>query len=502
MVKKNNSGTWNALTDSRVAVTRVSEACYPEKPPFNPGRNYPEWDDAPIDATNKVYGAVRELFCLLGLDAANFGAAGWNPLGEIIRPGDTVLLKPNLIAESHKYHSEEWQQIITHPAVVRAVLDYVLLALKGKGKAIVADGPQYDSNWDLIVGRSGLLAVVEAARQRSQVPIELLDLRDYWQDLRGDVIYRRVPLPGDPQGGTEIDLGQASEFVGHQGAGRYYGSDYFQEETNYYHSSGRHVYKICATAANADVLINLPKMKTHSKVGVTLSLKNLVGINAGRNYLPHHTDGTPETGGDQFPERSFCSVSERIGIRWFQRQSLRFPKVAAPIYRLAKKICTPIYGETEKVVRSGNWYGNDTAWRMVLDINKVLMYSNGKEFPAEKPKRFLSIIDGVIAGDGEGPVCPEPLPAGVLLAGFNPLAVDCAAAHLMGFDVDLIPMLVRGFHIKDLPIANFSFKQIRILSQIAAWNNILQDIPLTSCLHFKATSGWAGHIERQQREKA
>ena len=485
------------LADSRVAVTRLTEARYPELPPFNPEKNYPEHGDTAIHGSNPVYSGVRQLFRLLGLDTAKFGRTEWNPLGSIIRPGDTVLLKPNLIAESHKYRPDEWQQIITHPAVVRAVLDYVLLALKEKGKVIVADGPQYDSNWDLIVKSSGLFAVIEDAQKRSRVPIELLDLRDYWQDSRGDVIYRRVSLPGDPKGAREIDLREASEFVGHTGVGRYYGSDYDQKETNYCHSNGRHVYKICATAADVDVLINLPKMKTHKKVGVTLSLKNLVGINAGRNYLPHHTDGTPTTGGDQFPYKSFSSSSERIGIRWLQRLTLSCPLLMAPFYRMVKKVFSQFYGNSQKVIRSGNWFGNDTAWRMVLDINKILMYSNGGRFPADKPKRFLSIIDGVIAGEGEGPLCADPLPVGVLFGSFNPLAVDCVATHLMGFDIRLIPTLTRGFQIRRFPLAQFDEGQIQVISDVKEWNKRLLDISLEHCFSFIPNVGWAGHIERK-----
>jgi hypothetical protein len=35
-----------------------------------------------------------------------------------------------------------------------------------------------------------------------------------------------------------------------------------------------------------------------------------------------------------------------------------------------------ILGETGKVIRSGNWHGNDTIWRMILDLNKILLYGN------------------------------------------------------------------------------------------------------------------------------
>src|SRR5438045_9670723 len=52
---------------------------------------------------------------------------------------------------------------------------------------------------------------------------------------------------------------------------------------------------------DADVFINLPKLKTHKNVGLTCALKNLVGINANKNWLPHQTEGTPDQGGDQFP---------------------------------------------------------------------------------------------------------------------------------------------------------------------------------------------------------
>ena len=51
---------------------------------------------------------------------------------------------------------------------------------------------------------------------------------------------------------------------------------------------------------HADVVINLPKLKTHKKTGVTISLKNMVGINGYRNCLPHHTIGTPDASGDEF----------------------------------------------------------------------------------------------------------------------------------------------------------------------------------------------------------
>ena len=37
------------------------------------------------------------------------------------------------------------------------------------------------------------------------------------------------------------------------------------------------------------VLINIPKLKTHKKVGLTVALKNLVGTTPRTNWLPRQT---------------------------------------------------------------------------------------------------------------------------------------------------------------------------------------------------------------------
>ena len=46
----------------------------------------------------------------------------------------------------------------------------------------------------------------------------------------------------------------------------------------------------------------------------------------------------------------------------------------------------------------------------------------------------VAIVDGTIAMEGEGPVRGTAVNAGIVLAGFDPIAVDATAATLMGFD--------------------------------------------------------------------
>ena len=54
---------------------------------------------------------------------------------------------------------------------------------------------------------------------------------------------------------------------------------------------GRHRYLVARELIEADVVFNVPKLKTHKKAGVTGALKNLVGINGHKAYLPHHRKG-------------------------------------------------------------------------------------------------------------------------------------------------------------------------------------------------------------------
>src|SRR5262249_4524516 len=155
----------------------------------------------------------------------------------------------------------------------------------------------------------------------------------------------------------------------------YFGADYDVGETNTVHSGGCHKYRVSRTIVSADVFINLPKMKTHKKAGITCSLKNLVGINTYKNWLPHHTEGTPDEGGDQFPWATAKNRRESRLLTTFRdvlTSHQRLGAILAPLKSMGRSV----FGDTRHVIRNGNWYGNQTLWRMVLDLNKILLYAN------------------------------------------------------------------------------------------------------------------------------
>jgi len=55
-------------------------------------------------------------------------------------------------------------------------------------------------------------------------------------------------------------------------------------------------------------------------------------------------------------------------------------------------------------------------------------------------KPVLSIVDGVVGMEGNGPRNGKPFKAGVLLAGTNCFAVDVVMAEMMGFSVETLPV--------------------------------------------------------------
>ena len=400
----------------------------------------------------------------------------------VIQPGDRVVLKPNLIRESHTRRPEEWEQIITHGSVIASVAEAVANALRGRGRITIADGPQTDSDFQTIDARLGLSSLARRISQSHPgIEIEIVDLRrERWRTTAGTVI-ERTRLPDAPGGYSEVDLGPLSLFHG-RNAG-YYGADYDTSFTQRHHSGGRNAYLLARLALDADVFVNLPKLKTHKKVGITVSLKNLVGINGDKNYLPHFTMGTPAEGGDEFPPGVTGGSTQSIAIRAFKRAALAAPVVAGIIGPAVKRAGEAMWGRTSAVVRSGNWYGNDTAWRMVLDLNRILLYFDGSCARRTKPLRYLSIVDGIVAGDGDGPMEADAVPAGVILAGTNPAAVDLAASRLMGLDWRRIPMIREAFAEHELPIAAFDPAEVRIVPGLGE--------PFRFRPHF----GWRGAIE-------
>ena len=419
-----------------------------------------------------------------------------------MRPHDRVVLKPNWVKEHDERHPGpgQWEHVVTHPAVIEAVIRWVGTQLAGSGSITICDAPQTDSSFARLNEYCGLDAMIDRCRRDFPgTTIALLDLRpEEWHAVDG-VTVSKTKLPGDPAGDTHVALNDASEFVGYHGNGKLFGASFNMAETNERHSGERHEYLLCRTPMDADVLINLPKLKTHKKVGVTCALKNLVGINANKNWLPHHTEGTPDQGGDQFPA---STAKAKLEHSWMGRAKrvVNGRPLLSRLFVPLKKMGRLFFGDTQTVVRSGNWHGNDTCWRMVLDLNKCLFDFDGAGQPREKPLRYLAVVDGIIGGDGNGPMSPDAKPCGTILAGTHPAAVDMAAATLMGFEWQKLRLLKNSFEMEKLSFISFRPSDIRLASNRPEWDGPLGQAD--GLFAFQPHFGWVGAIEREPEKEA
>lgn len=487
------------IRPNEVVAFRESRARYPESAPFDPEEAYPEYRfGEPGSEPNPAYAAVRGALELAGLDSANAGTSRWNPLADLIGEGETVVLKPNLVKESHPRDPAGWRYVMTHGSVIRAVADYVFAAVGPGGRVLVADAPQTDSSFAAVVERLGLDAIRRFYAGQG-LTLDVVDLRQEEWTNRGGVIVERRKLAGDPAGGVAYDLADASEFVGHAGHGRYYGADYDSAVVNRHHSGGRHEYLISRSVMAADVVLSLPKLKSHKKAGITSSLKNLVGVNADKNWLPHHTEGSPGSGGDEHPTMDVKHRVERMGAAALRGLAVRVPAVGTRLLALARRGGVHVFGDTETVVRSGNWWGNDTVWRMCLDLNKVVSYGTPEgtlraEVP-ESRRRHFSLVDGIVAGHRRGPMNPDPLDAGLVLFGVNAPSADAAATYLFGFDPDLVPIVRQAFECRRYPLAEWSWRDVRVLSNVPEWRGPLRDVDPATTLRAEPHFAWKGHVE-------
>ncbi|BAZ44389.1 hypothetical protein NIES4102_13980 [Chondrocystis sp. NIES-4102] len=228
------------------------------------------------------------------------------PLGgmeSIVKPGDRVLLKPNLLTGSRPT-----KECITRPEIVYCVAQMVKAA---GGKPFIGDSPAFGS-------------AKGVAKANGYLPLC-----------------------------AELDL-PIVEFKGQR---------YTTENQNFEH------LRLSKEAMNADVVINLPKVKSHVQLTVTLGVKNLFGCVPGKMKAWWHM----EAGKD----------ASRFG-------------------------------------------------EMLVETAKAIAPN-------------LTIIDGIIGHEGNGPSGGEPKYLGVLGASCDVFALDRAMIDILNVDPLLVPTLAAQF---------------------------------------------------------
>ena len=136
---------------------------------------------------------------------------------------------------------------------------------------------------------------------------------------------------------------------------------------------------------------------------------------------------------------------------------------------------------------------------MCLDLNRIFYYSDarGEHWDAPAPvRRALTVCDGVVAGEGEGPLAPDDRPLGVVLAALDPVALDLAALRLMGFDEALVPKVLEAMRGETLRVTALrSADDVRVVEAVGPDLVERELAVLETDAPFRAHSGWRGHLE-------
>lgn len=449
---------------------------------------------------NEVYVYHKSDFSYENLSdqADKVGDFGLDELLSCIQPGQKVVIKPNFVRQSNLKNTE-WLSVITNPAVIEMVMEKVAKRLQGRGTISIMDAPQEDSDFNKLVSNIGLQKIINKIRYKYNINIECYDLRIEQKVTRNGIIVRRIKLQGDPKGYVHVNLGKDSCFYNKESL-KFYGADYDVIEAQEFHNKENNIYVISKSILDCDVFIDMPKLKTHKIGGITCAMKNLIGIIGVKNCIPHHTFGTPASRGDCFPkETTKSSVEGKLKVLARKMLQQNNPLISYPIV-FAKWILGFFLGKPAEVIRSGHWYGNDTLWRAIIDLNRILLYANREgKMCVEQQRRALVVVDAIIAGEGNGPMMPEEKKCNILAFGNNYLGVDTALCRLMGFDPNKVPSIMNGFGLKKYPLALFNKDDVYIKSNESRWEGLLLNLGDDDIMNFKPAFGWVGHIEWKRR---
>lgn len=253
-------------------------------------------------------------------------------IGRYVRPGQRVLLKPNLLRAMAPEAA-----VSTHPTVVKAA---VRLVQEAGATPIIADSP----------GGPGTGVWVRRVYERT-------GMRRVAEETGAELSHEldAVRLP-NPEGGL------------------------------------LKMVDVIAAVANADAVINLPKLKTHNLTRLTVGVKNLFGVVPGLTKMGYHAK-----------------------------------------------------------------------------LQDARLFSQGLVDISLCVRPVLTIVDGVVAMDGNGPSGGDLFPGQVLLASPDVLAVDVAAMALVGWEPASMPTILvameRGLttgRVEDLDLRGDALDELRL----------------------------------------
>jgi len=190
-----------------------------------------------------------------------------------------VLIKPNFVLH-HNQGTGGMEPMITHQSVVKAVVKAALQS--DAAEVLVGDAPIQTADFHELVKTTALDSWVETSTKQDS---RFKGIKDFRRTTAKYVNGVRV---------AEENVLSEEDFVlfdvGEESLLEPITDDKDDFRVTCYdprlmaktHGRGRHRYLVAKDVIEADLVINLPKLKTHKKAGITCALKNLIGINGNK----------------------------------------------------------------------------------------------------------------------------------------------------------------------------------------------------------------------------
>lgn len=414
-----------------------------------------------------------------------------------------IVLKPNWVMHETD-PTFPIQALVTDSRVIEAVAGACLELFPAAESILVGDCPLQYADWKAMCEQSGLNPVIARLQRLSKGKIVFSDLRKevFRKGEHGSFLSAARGDYGDPRGYRVVSVGERShlEPLSDQ-ADRFAVNDYSASTTRSNHHRGSHNYCVAQSILDADLFINLPKWKSHQKSGITGALKNLVGINADKAYLPHFRRGAPKWGGDEYSNDNrwlyWAQTTLREKVQKKHRLAYAMLKpgweALKRVRGIETRLADPLAQPKRFYAAGGSWPGNDTIWRMVYDLNLVMQCADVNGVLRAEPQRsYFCIVDGLVSGEGNGPLQPLPRDTDWLLFGADPFALDAILCWCMGFAPEKVPLVARRKEYVGQEWGRFELDELSL--SVDGMKQFLRELAIN--FQFASPPGWRNYIER------
>ena len=343
-----------------------------------------------------------------------------------------ILLKPNFVVQCKHPYDEIC--LFTHPKFILSTLRVLLKC--APLSIVIGDAPIQDCHWDELLPEY-FYSGVKKLSEHYNVPIRVVDFRKVIFDHKLNQFGKSKRTEDDYLIFDVADRSYLEPIT--ENKNKFRVTNYDPDRMALSHAKGMHKFCVAKEVFDADIVITMPKTKTHRMACITNSLKILVGMNGDKDYLPHHRIGSTSQGGDCYKESHFFrTMAERLIDFANKHRGAFFFRPLRLVVNVLWKLSKP----TAEYSMNAGWYGNDTVWRMVMDLNTIAHYGRLDGTLAQEKQRILyTLCDGIIGGQKSGPLEPEPLALGVVSFSNDPYLMGEMAGYLFGLNIEKVPLL-------------------------------------------------------------